>query len=37
MPRWWNWYTHMVEGHGSQERAGSNPALGTLRALGAVV
>ncbi len=23
-------YTYMVEGHGSQERAGANPALGTL-------
>ena len=22
-------YTYMVEGHGSQERAGANPALGT--------
>lgn len=30
-PSWWNWYTHMLEVHGSQGHAGSSPAEGTTR------
>ena len=31
LPSWWNWYTHMLEVHGSQGRAGSSPAEGTAK------
>ena len=29
LPSWRNWYTHMLEVHGSQGHAGSSPAEGT--------
>jgi hypothetical protein len=33
LPRWWNWYTHTLEGRGVSAREGSSPSRGTCLSL----